>query len=40
MTPVVVSELVATIKTVAHLVAAFAIMWFFYRIANGEFSFL
>ena len=37
---VVYSEVFAAFKTVVHLVAALAIMWFCYRVANGEFSFL
>ena len=40
MTPIAVSEIVATIKAAIHIMAAFAIMWFFYRIANGDLSFL
>jgi hypothetical protein len=36
----VYGEILAGFKTVVHLVAALAIMWFFYRVANGQLSFL
>jgi hypothetical protein len=40
MAPIAISEVVATIKAAVHIAAACTIMWFFYRIANGELSFL
>jgi hypothetical protein len=33
-------EYLAWIKTAVHVAAAMTIMWYFYRIANGQFSLL
>jgi hypothetical protein len=34
------AQALATIKITVHLTAALAIMWCFYRVANGHFSLL
>jgi hypothetical protein len=34
------SEIIAAIKSAAHIWAALVIVWCFYRIANGHFSLL
>jgi hypothetical protein len=34
------AQALATLKAAIHLVAAFVIVWFLYRVANGQYSLL
>jgi hypothetical protein len=40
MIVVVYSQILAAFKVVVHIASAATIMWYFYRVANGQFGLL